>query len=139
SPRLVFIMLIACTPSTRRTPDDTLVLAIETPMTTSDPRYALTNYDEKLGKLIAPGLTTVDTPTAEPELLLAAKIEHTDELTIDISLRADARFSDGSPVTADDIARTYMTVMDPKCGSLFQKNLDERFVRVAAVNDHVVR
>jgi peptide/nickel transport system substrate-binding protein len=132
-------MLIACTPQTRRTPDDTLVLAIETPMTSADPRYAITNYDEKLGKLIAPGLTTVETATAEAELLLAAKIDHPDDLTVDVTLRPDARFSDGSPVTADDVARTYMTVMDPKCGSLFQKNLEERFVRIQAVDDRVVR
>jgi peptide/nickel transport system substrate-binding protein len=139
SPRILLITLLACTPATRRTPDDTLVLAIETPMTSSDPRYAITNYDEKLGKLVAPGLTSVETPTAEPKLLLAAKIDHVDELTIDITLRPDARFSDGSPVTADDVARTYNTVADPKCGSLFERNISERFSTVEAVNDHLVR
>jgi peptide/nickel transport system substrate-binding protein len=136
---ITLVTFAACMPATRRTPDDTLVLAIETPMTTSDPRYALTNYDEKLGKLVAPGLTTVETPSAEATFLLASKIDHTDDRTIDVTVRADARFSDGSPVTADDVARTYSTVMDPKCGSLFQKNFDERFFGVEAASDHVVR
>src|SRR5690348_5184279 len=118
------LVLVACSPTRRRTPDDTLVLAIETPMSTDDPRYAITNYDEKLGKLVAPGLTTVETPTAEPQLLLASKIERIDDVTTDITLRDDAKFSDGSPVTADDVARTYQSVLDPKCECIFQKQFD---------------
>ena len=107
-------------------------------MSTADPRYAITNYDEKLGKLVAPGLTTVETPTAEAAPLLAAQIDYVDGLTVDVTLR-DAQFSDGSPVTADDVARTYSTVLDPKCEAQFQKQFDERFTKVEAISDRVVR
>jgi peptide/nickel transport system substrate-binding protein len=130
--------LLACTPTTRRTPDDTLVMAIETPMTTGDPRYAVSSYDERLGKLIAPGLTTVETPTAEAELLLAARIDYVDPLTIDVTLR-DAQFSDGSAVTADDVARTYQTMLDAKCESVSSKGFNERFTTVEAMSDKVAR
>jgi len=130
--------LIACTPSTRRTPDDTLVLAIETPMTTADPRYAITNYDEKLGKLVAPGLTTVETPTSEAQMLLASKIDYGPDNTVDVTLR-DAQFSDGNPLTADDVARTYSTVLDDKCGSPDRTRFAERFSKVEVISDHVVR
>jgi peptide/nickel transport system substrate-binding protein len=105
----------------RRTPDDTLVIAIGDKATTVDPRYDLTNYDAMLSHLIAPGLTTVDTPDGSVHFALARSItpRDTDPSTIDIEL-ADAVFSDGTPVTADDVARTFNSVLDPKCDSLYR-------------------
>ena len=129
---LVLCGLVACTARTRRTPDDTLVMVVETKMTTFDPRYALTNYDGKLAKLVAPGLTSVDTPTAEARLELASKIDRVDDLTMDVTLRDDVRFSDDQPVTADDVVRTYQSVMDEKCNSLYQRGFSERFTSVEA-------
>ena len=82
-----------------------------------------------MAKLVAPGLTSVETPTAEPKLELAARIERVDPLTVDVTL-ADRKFSDGTPVTADDVARTYQTVLSPDCNSLFQKGFDERYVSI---------
>jgi peptide/nickel transport system substrate-binding protein len=135
---LLVIAVAACSANRRRTPDDTIVMLIESPMTTADPRFTLTNYDAKLSRLVAPGLTTVDTPTAEPELELAASVDRVDAVTIDVTLR-DARFSDGKPVRAEDVARTYETAMADACGSLYQKNLSERFRRVEALDERRVR
>ncbi len=135
---ITLLALAACSPQRRRTPDDTLVLAIETTMNTADPRYAITNYDAKLGHVICPGLTSVDTPTDEARLDLAAAIDHVDPVTVDVTLR-DARFSDGSPVTADDVARTYESVLDPKCDSVSHANISDRFTSVEARGDRVVR
>src|SRR6266850_1769390 len=97
----------ACQPRSRRTPDDTIVVLIEAAMTTADPRYAVTNYDSKLAKLVASGLTAVDTASMIPRLELAAKVETIDALTTDVTLRDDARFSDGSPVLGADVAGMY--------------------------------
>jgi peptide/nickel transport system substrate-binding protein len=135
---LVAAAAAACGPRTRRTPDDTLVVVIEDQMITADPRYAISNYDSKLGRLVAAGLTTVDTPDAMPALDLASAIDRRDPLTIDVTLR-DARFSDGSPVTADDVVRTYTTAMDPRCQTLMTGNLAERFTRIEALDAHHVR
>jgi len=131
-------ILAACAPNRRRTPDDTLVMAIETPMNEADPRYTISNYDSKLGKLIAPGLTSVDTPDAAPRMELAASVDRVDRLTVDVTL-ADRKFSDGTPVTANDVVRTYDSVMDERCNSLYQKGLLERFERIEALDDHHVR
>lgn len=131
-------ILAACTPNRRRTPDDTLVMAIETPMTAADPRYTISNYDSKLGKLIAPGLTSVDTPDAAPRMELAAAIDRRDPLTVDVTL-ADRRFSDGQPVTANDVVRTYQSVLDDACGSLYQKGFLERYASIEALDDKHVR
>jgi len=124
---------IACEPRTRRTPDDTLVLLLEAPMTTSDPRAAVSNYDTNLARLVASGLTAVDTPDLVPRLELASKIERPDALTIDVTLRADARFSDGSPVTAADVAGTYGSVLDRDSTSASHKMLGDRFSSVEAI------
>src|SRR5262245_46807290 len=143
SPRINAITLLviaaaACTANRRRTPDDTIVLLIESSMNTVDPRYTTTNYETKVSRLIAPGLTTVDTPTAEPELELAASVDRLDPVTIDVTVR-DTTFSDGNPVRAEDVARTFQSVMDDKCESLYQKGLVERFVSVEALDAKRVR
>ncbi len=108
-------------------------------MTTADPRYAGTNYEGKLARLVAPGLTTVDTPNAEARLELAAAIESVDPLTTDVVIREDATFSSGNPVRGEDVARTYASVMNEKCGSLYAKGFHERYESVEAVGPKRVR
>src|SRR5258706_16421145 len=83
---------LACSQRTRRTPDDTLVLLNDSAPTTSDPRNARTNIDTKLSHLVAAGLTTIDTPDAAPELLLAERIDRIDDLTYDVTLRPGLLF-----------------------------------------------
>nr|MBA3540602.1 ABC transporter substrate-binding protein [Deltaproteobacteria bacterium] len=133
------IGLVACTPRTRRTPDDTLVMISQEAMASSDPRYAISSYDSKLAKLVHAGLTAVDTPSLEPRLDLAARIDRIDDLTYDVALRPDAKFSDGKPVTARDVARTYHAVLDEGSDSLFHRGYAERFVAVEAITPTLVR
>ena len=130
--------LAACTANRRRTPADTLVVLFDGPITTADPRFAKNNYDSKLSRLIAPGLTTVDTPDAAPQLLLAEKVERIDDLTYVVTVR-DMKFSDGKPVRAEDVARTFLSTMDDKCKSLYNGNLNERFSKIEALDDKHVR
>jgi peptide/nickel transport system substrate-binding protein len=129
----------ACQANRHRTPDDTIVMLIESPMTTVDPRYALTNYDAKLSRLVVPGLTSVDTPSAEARLELASAIDHVDDTTVDVTLRDDATFSDGKPVRGEDVARTYQSVLADKCNSLFSRGFNERFASVEATGPKQVR
>src|SRR5690606_17126617 len=64
----------ACTARTRRTPDDTLVVLVEAALRDLDPRFAVSNHDTKLSRLVAPGLTTVDNAELTPVPLLAERI-----------------------------------------------------------------
>ncbi len=128
-----------CEANRRRTPDDTLVMLIESPMTTADPRYALTNYDAKLARLVAPGLVSVDTANTEPRLELAARVDRVSDTIFDVTIRPDATFSDGKPVRGEDVARTYATVLDESCGSLFTRGFSERFAAVTATGERQVR
>ena len=97
---------LACTARERRTPDDTLVMLIESAPRTADPRSTVSSMDQKLSRLVCPGLVVMDSPDSEPVLALAERIEPIDPLTWEVTVRADVRFSDGTPVTADDVAWT---------------------------------
>lgn len=128
-----------CAARDRRTPDDTVVVLVEARVNSLDPRYTEANDDEKLTRLVAAGLTTVDTPAMEPRLLLAESIEQRDERTVDVALRPGLRFSDGSPLTAADVVFTFESALDPAMGSPRLRNLRDRFARVEALGERVVR
>ncbi len=147
SPRINAITLLvialavglgACSANRRRTPADTIVLLIDSEVATVDPRFTTTNWETKISRLVAPGLMTVDTPTGAAEPLLAQAIDRIDPLTIDVTLK-DAVFSDGNPVRAEDVARTYQTVMTDACDSLYEKGFLERFKSVEALDGKRVR
>lgn len=130
---------VACGARTRRTPDDTLVVLIPNVIRDLDPRFAITNWDMKLSRLVAPGLTSIDEPTLEPRLELAESVERIDDVTWDVVLREDARFADGRPVTAADVVFTYESTMAEATGSLYAKGMSERFEKVEAVGERRAR
>lgn len=108
-------------------------------MTAPDPRYAVSNWDSKLSKLVYPGLMAVDTSSQEPRPELATKATMVTPVLWEIELRTDARFSDGTPFTAADVEFTYESMLAPDSDSLWHKGFSERFTRVEAVSPHVVR
>jgi len=95
-------------------PKDELVVLIEAPPNTLDPHYAISSYDFKLSRLVYAALVSADTPTLELEMVLAESIVPQGGNWL-ITLRA-ARFSDGKPVTADDVAYNFERIRDPKSG-----------------------
>jgi len=129
----------SCAVKTRRTPDDTLVVLIEDAIRDVDPRFAMTNYDTKVSRLVAPGLTTTDRPDMEPALELAESIEQLDEVTWDVVLKPGLRFSDGTPVTSADVVYTYMSTLDRELGSIHRTAFEERFRSVEALDARRVR
>jgi peptide/nickel transport system substrate-binding protein len=136
---LLIAIICGCEARVRRTPDDTLVMLFDAAINDLDPRFALGSGDVKLSRLIAPGLTTVNQPSLEPQPELAERFEQRDELTWDVVLRAGLRFSDGSPLTSEDVVYTFTSVLDPATGSLYRQNFGERFTRVEALDERRVR
>ncbi|HEY4244052.1 MAG TPA: ABC transporter substrate-binding protein [Kofleriaceae bacterium] len=130
---------LSCSPRTRRTPDDTVVVLVETELTTADPRHSLTGYDEKLSKLCVSGLTALDTDDLVVRLDLAASITPIDPLTYDIAIRDDARFADGDPVTAADVVATWKSVLAPNSDSFAHKAMADKYREPEARGDKLVR
>jgi peptide/nickel transport system substrate-binding protein len=125
------------TPSAEPTPGGTLRLATPYPVSTLDPIKSVAAGDiEVLGQLYSRLLRR--TPDGEEVLPgLAESWESSeDRITWTFSLR-EASFSDGSPITADDVVFSFVRLRDDKesaYGGAFQviadvKALDERTVR----------
>ncbi|HEX2574568.1 MAG TPA: ABC transporter substrate-binding protein [Polyangia bacterium] len=106
------VLLLGC--HIGRVPDDELVVLVETPPATIDPRYAVGAYDFKLSRLVYAALISVDNPELRPTMLLAESVVALSPTEYIVTVRDGARFSDGRPVTADDVVYTIDFVRDPK-------------------------
>ncbi len=118
---LALLLLGGC--MRQRVPQDELVVLIEQPPRNIDPRYTTTSIDFKLTYLAYARMVDVETETLEPRFDLAESVEplpglpdQGQPLRFQITLR-EARFSDGSPVTAADVAYTVDKLGDEKQGS----------------------
>lgn len=71
---------------------------------------------------------------------LAEKMGISDDgLEVTISLRDDIYFSDGMPVTADDVLFTYNTIMDPGVDAANLRNYYYNFKGVEKIDDRTVK
>lgn len=98
-----------------------------------DPRFATSDFSVKLSKLVFSGLVTIDTPDGQPELDLAASIELVGDRTYEITLRPDAVWHDGQPVTARDVEFTFSTLTQVKSP---YAGLGEKIERLTVVDEH---
>lgn len=130
---------IGCGGRKRRTPDDTLVILIESRLNNLDPRYCESNHDVKLSRLVAPGLTTVEQPSLEPKLLLAESVTRVSDRVVDVVLKPGLKFSDGSPLTARDVAFSYNSAIDPAMKAGVLKGFRQRFERVEVLDERRAR
>lgn len=101
-------------------PRERLVVALEAAPKHLDPRFAASDYDGKVSRLLFAGLTSNDTLTGETELDLAASITDEGSGQLLVELRDDARFVDGSPVLAADVAATYASMASPDSPSPYR-------------------
>jgi peptide/nickel transport system substrate-binding protein len=134
---LALVAVAGCQRGPRTAPGEIVVL-IEDPPQSLDPRFVGRAYDVKIGRLITGSLVSVDNPRLEPRPELAERIERRGDLTYEITLRVGLRFSDGTPVTAEDIAYTLTTIADPAFGSTLRAMTD-RIARTEVLSARTVR
>lgn len=81
-----------------------------------DPDNASSAVATAANQHIFEGLVDLDPVTREPYLALAKSepVASEDGLTWTVELRDDAKFSDGSPVTAEDVAHSFTRVIVPE-------------------------
>ncbi|MFD0590984.1 ABC transporter substrate-binding protein [Paenibacillus sp. GCM10027627] len=91
---------------------DTLIVGLTDPSGAFTPYFHQSGYDGNVSSLLFASLITVD-ESGLPVPHLAEKYEvSADQLTYTFTLRKDSKFSDGSPLTADDIAFTWTLLHD---------------------------
>jgi oligopeptide transport system substrate-binding protein len=87
------------------------------PAGTLDPAFITSAADVQLLLQLYAGLTRLD-ETGEPYPSLAEGWTVSDDaLTYEFQLRDDLRFSDGSQLTAEDVRRSWLRLLDPATGS----------------------
>lgn len=89
-----------------------LMIGTDVDAGTLDPRLTTDTTAYRVTDLIYAGLVHL-TPNLQPVPDLAESWTSPDPTTIVFKLRPNLKFSDGSPLTADDVAFTYQTLIDP--------------------------
>lgn len=118
---------------------DGVVMAIESPVTRVDPRYAATSWEHRVSQLVAPGLVGLRERGLGTTAGLAETVVAEDPLTYVATLREDARFPDGRAVEAEDVRYTFASVLDPELGSPYRGALAEVIEAVEAIDARTVR
>jgi peptide/nickel transport system substrate-binding protein len=114
-----------------------IVIGTDVDAGTLDPRLARDTTAARVGDLIYAGLVHI-TPKLEPVPDLAESWENPDPQTFIFKLRPDLKFSDGSPLTADDVVFTYTTIIDPAFNAP-QRALYSPIKAVEAVDPQTVK
>ncbi|MFB5267495.1 ABC transporter substrate-binding protein [Paenibacillus enshidis] len=91
---------------------DTIIVGLTDPSGSFTPYFAQSGYDGNVTSLLFAPLVSVN-EKGLPSADLAEKYEiSADQLTYTFHLRPDSKFSDGSPLTADDVAFTWTLLHD---------------------------
>jgi peptide/nickel transport system substrate-binding protein len=101
-----------------------------------DPRIMRDTTAYRVDDLLFDGLVRLN-EKSQPQPGLATGWDHPDPTTWIFHLR-DAKFQDGSPVTADDVVYTVQTTLDPKMASRF-RGLLTPIKAITAADAHTVR
>lgn len=115
---------LACVRS-GRLPDDVLELLVPNEPSTIDPRFTSDVYGLRISRLVHVALVAPHPDTAAPTPWLAESIVDEAEGAIVVTLRADARFHDGSTITAADVVATFRALGDEKLGSPSRRVVSE--------------
>lgn len=102
-----------------------------------DPRTLRNTTDYRVLDLLYDGLVRLNGDLL-PEPNLATKLEQVDPTTLLVTLREDAKFHDGTPLTAEDVVFTYTSIRDPKLASN-AASLFAPIETVEAVGTHQVK
>ncbi len=103
-----------------------------------DPRFVTDPWGLKVSRLIFGSLVTIDPRTLEVVPDLAESVEQVGPTEYVARLRPDLRFSDGSPLTSQDVVDTFEGVVDPELGSVYARAY-QRIDRLEAPSEREVR
>ncbi|MBI2609335.1 MAG: ABC transporter substrate-binding protein [Deltaproteobacteria bacterium] len=130
----ILILFQACT---RGTPQDALVIAIESPVKNLDPRFATDAYSQRVVELMYSGLVRLN---EKSEIVgdLATHWDMPDDKTYVFHLREGVTFHDGTPLTVEDIKYTFASLVDPETGSPY-KTAFEKIESVEATDSKTIK
>ena len=101
-----------------------------------DPRLMRDTTAYRVVNLLYDGLVALDA-SLNPTPALAHHWDHPDDTTWIFYLRDDARFHDGTPVTAHDVVYTFETILDPSFGAPL-RSLYAPITKIETTDEHTV-
>jgi peptide/nickel transport system substrate-binding protein len=119
--------------------NDTLVAAFPREVRTLDGNYANLRENDILGLLVDDALFAVDPNTGAAVPLAAKGHQLANQVTLDVDLREDVLFHDGSQMTAEDVVYTYTYLLDEKNGNSYQDRFDRWLRNVEPLGRFKVR
>jgi peptide/nickel transport system substrate-binding protein len=131
----VFATMLACAGANAQVPDS-VRLGTDVDAALLDPRIMRDTTAFRVDDLLFDGLVQLDAKS-QPQPGLATSWEHPQDTAWVFHLR-DAKFQDGSPVTADDVVYTVQTTLEPARASRF-RGLLTPIKAITAVDAHTVR
>ncbi|MGE0762421.1 MAG: ABC transporter substrate-binding protein [Bdellovibrionales bacterium] len=97
-------------------------------------------YASYVQEYVMDGMMTMNLETYELEPALAERYELSkDQMTYTFFLRKDAKFSDGKPVTAEDVKFSFDSVKDPRYKAVHRIPYYENIGEVTVVDPHTVK
>lgn len=94
--------------------DGTLVAAVAREILVLDNFNATSRENEILSLLIDDCLFYIDPATQQPTPLLAKSYRYLEPTVLEVTLRDDVQFHDGSKLTVDDVVYTFQVILNPK-------------------------
>ncbi|ORT99171.1 Oligopeptide ABC transporter, periplasmic oligopeptide-binding protein OppA [Anaerovibrio sp. JC8] len=111
------LLLTGCGKEKQYNPDSTISMALSTEPATLDPGMTYGLSESNVELLLFEGLTRIDeNSVAQPALADSWEVS-ADGLTYTFHLRKDIKWSDGTPIVADDFVYSWLRVLDPDVGS----------------------
>jgi peptide/nickel transport system substrate-binding protein len=101
----------------RRDEGAAIELMVPSDPITLDPRFASDVYGLRASRLVHVGLVEPDATTLAPAPSLAASIEEESPRALIATIRAEARFHDGTRLRARDVVATFRALGDPAVGA----------------------
>ncbi|MCD6076047.1 MAG: hypothetical protein K0Q70_2930, partial [Rhodospirillales bacterium] len=111
-------------PTFAQTSKDSLRLALHQPIRQIDALYNPNPESNLMDRAVMDTLLSFDTTNRKLTSQLAETWKMIDDRTVELKLRRNVKFHDGSPFDADDVMYTYGFVVDPKTNFIFK---DSRF------------
>ncbi|CAM4485855.1 peptide ABC transporter periplasmic protein [Paenibacillus macerans] len=99
-------------PAVAKQRTDTIIVGLTDPSGAFTPYFHQSGYDGNVSSLLFTPLVTVDDKGLPAPGLAESWDVSADQLTYTFHLRKDLKFSDGSPLTADDVAFTWTLLHD---------------------------
>ena len=129
---LAAITLLSCSEPAR----DFVRVGVDVDAGSLDPRLMRDTTAYRVVNLLYDGLVALDA-SLNPTPALAHHWDHPDDTTWIFYLRDDARFHDGTPVTAHDVVYTFETILDPSFGAPL-RSLYAPITKIEATDEHTV-